>query len=123
MFFIGIISILSKEKKLDFSQSIMCPICGHFGRYEVYVKYNELSLFFIPLLKFGKEYIAVSTCCKSIYGITKECGKEIENKTKLSLDENDLTPLNINLEIFCPACGYKLSKDFEFCPKCGRKID
>ena len=34
-----------KTKKLDFSQTVICPTCGAYGRLEAFMTYTFFSLF------------------------------------------------------------------------------
>ena len=52
MFFIA--GINKKREQLDYYEPILCTECTKYGRFEAYIEYNQFSLFFIPLFKFGK---------------------------------------------------------------------
>lgn len=49
MFFI--MGITQGRKDFDYNQMMVCAHCGSYGRYQVYMTYMCLSLFFIPCLK------------------------------------------------------------------------
>ena len=51
MFFI--MGITQGRKDFDYNQMMVCAHCGSYGRYQVYMTYMCLSLFFIPCLKFS----------------------------------------------------------------------
>ena len=56
--------IYDRVKEIPFKGEMdVCPSCGRYCNYRKYVKYTCLSLFFIPILKWGKQYYAESTCC------------------------------------------------------------
>lgn len=122
MFFI--FGISTKEKDIDFVQTIVCSSCGSYGRLEVFMTYTYFSLFFIPIIKWNKKYYVKSTCCGSLYTINENLGKDIERGQVSNIDERDLQPININhnKERVCSNCNYPLDSDYEYCPKCGRKI-
>lgn len=124
MFFI--MGISSGEKKLNFVQTIVCSVCGKFGRLEAYMTYTYFSLFFIPLFRWNVKYFVVSSCCGTVYSIDKSLGRRIQKGEEVSLTENDLIQAGHhsqrNESPGCPFCGYPVSKEFEFCPKCGRKL-
>lgn len=122
MFFV--FGISTKEKEIDFTQTTICFSCGSYGRYEVFMTYTHLSLFFIPVLRWNKEYYIRMSCCNSLYSIDSELGKDIERGVKTTINESDLSPININFnkESQCPSCNYKLSPEYEYCPSCGQKI-
>ena len=122
MFFIGGIS--NGEKKLNYTQSIICPRCSSFGRMEIYITYMCFSFFFIPILKWNKKYFVKNTCCNSIYLLDKEIGLRISKGENISISENDLQLVD-NYQKFiskCVNCGYISNDDFQYCPKCGQRL-
>ena len=122
MFFI--FGISTKEKDLDFNQTTICPSCDAYGRLEAFMTYSYFSLFFIPILKWNKKYYMRSSCCGSLYIIDKDLGKAIERGERVTINESDLHPININYhrERVCPSCNYQINEEFEYCPKCGRRL-
>ncbi|MBU5425600.1 zinc ribbon domain-containing protein [Tissierella pigra] len=122
MFFV--FGISTKEKNIDFAQTIVCTSCGSYGRLEVFMTYTFFSLFFIPIIKWNKKYYVRSVCCGSLYTIDNDLGKAIERGQKSKIEESELKPLNVNYskERFCSNCGYIINNDFEYCPKCGKKL-
>lgn len=122
MFFI--FGISTKEKDIDFVQTIICPNCSAYGRLEVFMTYTYFSLFFIPIFKWNKKYYVRSTCCGSLYIIDNDLGRAIETGEKSSINEADLHIINMNYsrQRVCPNCNYSIDSDFEYCPKCGRKL-
>lgn len=89
MFFM--MGITDGRKDLDFCQTITCKICGRFGRYQVYMTYMVLSLFFIPCFKWGRRYFVQTTCCNSVYGLDPTVGKRIERGEDVEITDDDLT--------------------------------
>ena len=121
MFFI--MSILQSKKKLDWQQNGICPCCGAFSRFEVYFTYSYLSLFFIPVWKWNKQYYVKMRCCDAVYLLNPEKGNAIREGKSVSIDPEDLTPVQTGSLIkHCANCGYLLDDSFEYCPKCGKKI-
>lgn len=118
MFFL--MGINRQQKKLEFSQMMICSLCGQYGRYEVYRICTVLSLFFIPVLKWGKQYYVKTTCCNGMYTIDREVGRQIERKeiTELRFEQLHLMPNQKRLRR-CDVCGYQTEEDFSFCPSCG----
>lgn len=121
MFFI--FGISTKEKKLDFTQTIVCSNCGSYGRYETLMTYSYFSLFFIPILKWNKKYYITITCCGSVYELNKDIGRAIERGENININESDLEPLNINKSKICLNCGFPIDDVFEYCPKCGERLN
>lgn len=124
MFFI--MGMSSKIDKLDFNQNTICPNCGRYGRYEVFMEYSYLSLFFIPIIKWGKKYYAKTSCCGSTYSIPKELGKRIAKKEDVDLTEQDLQiirPGHAHHIKRCTNCGFETREDFIYCPKCSNILE
>ena len=57
MFFI--MGITDGRKDFDFNQLITCSICGKYGRFNVFMTYTVLSLFFIPTFKWNEVLIYI----------------------------------------------------------------
>jgi len=89
MFFIC--GINSGQKELKFNQLVICSQCGSYGRYQVFMTYMCLSLFFIPVLKWGKRYYVKMSCCGSVYELNSETGKRIARGENLEIMSSDLT--------------------------------
>lgn len=122
MFFIW--GINSKRKDLNISDLKICGVCGAYGRYEGFVDYQNFNLFFIPLISWGEKYYIRSTCCGSIFAISQELGKEIENGRVTKINDEDLTLVqgNYSPKKICSNCGQVADADFEYCPKCGTSL-
>ena len=119
MFFIAGIS--SKRDRLDYNQTIICSNCGKYSRYEVFMEYTCLSLFFIPVFKWGKKYYAKTSCCSSLYLTNKDIGKKIANNENINLTDQDLELVQQGYVYSikrCENCGYETNEDFNYCPKC-----
>lgn len=89
MFFIC--GINSGQKELKFNQLVICGQCGSYGRYQVFMTYMCLSLFFIPVLKWGKRYYVKMSCCGSVYELDSDTGKRIARGETLEIMASDLT--------------------------------
>lgn len=120
MFFV--FGISSKEKELDFTQTVICPSCGSYGRLEVFMTYTFFSLFFIPVFKWNKKYYVKTTCCGSVYAIDNDLGNDIERGTKTKIEESDLHPIYTgHRQRFCTNCNLPMEPDYQYCPRCGNK--
>lgn len=120
---IFIFGMSSKEEKLDFSQTIICPNCGAYGRLELFMTYSYFSLFFIPLFKWNKKYLVRSTCCDSIYTINDDLGRDIEKGIKTRIEESDLEPIHTGYrQKYCSNCHFPIEPEFQYCPRCGTKL-
>lgn len=122
MFFI--FGISSKEKEIDFTQTIVCSNCGAYGSLKVFMTYSYFSLFFIPIIRWNKKYYVRKTCCGSLYTIDSDLGKDIENGIVNKIQDKDLTALKVNHNRrgVCSNCNNSLESNYEFCPKCGKKV-
>ena len=114
----------SNAKKVLFTQESICKKCGKRTVLTVYMTYMCVSIFFIPIVKWGRKYYAQSSCCHTVFAIPEEVGKAISHKAKVTLSDEDLImPQYDNREIVvCPYCGYLISERFDFCPKCGKRV-
>lgn len=124
MFFVGGVS--SKQKRLNFDQTIVCPNCGKFGHYEVFMEYMYLSLFFIPTLKWSRKFYVKSGCCGTVYSINKEIGDRILRGEQIALREQELHLIQQGRNSFtkqCPNCGFETQEDFQYCPRCASPLN
>lgn len=119
MFFL--ISCGPRERQLDFSQVMDCPVCGRTGTVEVYKRTQAFSLFFLPVYQWGEEYYARMSCCGAAVPLAHAWGKGIEDGSVESLPE-DLFDQAEGSEKVCPVCGYRTTEDFEYCPHCGARL-
>jgi hypothetical protein len=124
MFFIA--GINSKSEQLDYYEPIMCSACTKYGRFEAFVEYRELSLFFIPIFRFGKKYYARTTCCNSLYLITnkEKClMMERGHGHNVFLKDKDLMLIQKgSAGRTCPNCHNQVSQEHNYCPNCGTKL-
>ena len=132
MFFI--FGIQSGQKELNYNELVICEHCGSYGRYQVFMTYMCLSLFFIPVLKWGKRYYVKMSCCSALYELNYETGRQIargesveikSSDLKLPREGNRLNPRWDSEETMtkrCGNCGYVTKEDFEYCPKCGQRF-
>lgn len=140
-FFFG---IMNDQKDLDFHQPMTCDVCGRMGQYQVFVTYMVLSIFFIPIFKWGRTYYVRTSCCGSLYQLRPEVGRAIERGESVTIQQTDLyleqrgqnttgTPAGSTQQRLleqqgkwtkvCYNCGYTTTEDFEYCPKCGKKFE
>lgn len=124
MFFM--MSITDGRKVFDFTQTVICDIFGKYGRYQVFMTYTVLSLFFIPCFKWNKRFYVQTSCCNTLYELDPAIGKRIAKGENLEIMPDNLMKVNIpgysNSYKKCGNCGYETNEDFEFCPKCGVKF-
>ena len=119
------IGISDGRKDFDFSQSILCRFCGKYGRYQAFMTYTVLSLFFIPCFKWNKHYYVQTSCCGRVYKLDPEIGKRIVRGEQVDIADSDLWDAGYSsrpMPKTCSYCGYSTYEDFQFCPKCGREF-
>jgi len=125
MFFFGIFGVQTKSKEIKDINNITCKKCGRLGVYRLVKNYRFFHLFFIPLFRWGEEYFLISRCCKSVFKISKEKGRRLEDGIDLYVDEMEMQYLygeeKHQLDK-CIHCGQSVDKSFEYCPYCGRKL-
>lgn len=122
MFFI--FGIAPKIVPLNYIGDLQVHTCGKFGRYEVFRQQTTLSIFFIPIFSWKKEYFVKSTCCERTYQLSQEIGRKIEAVENPIITEDMLTPLfRDSGYITCPHCGYLCDPEFTYCPSCGKPLD
>ena len=114
--------ITEGRKDLDCTQLIVCDTCGKYGRYEVFMTYTVLSLFFVPVFKWNRRYYVRTSCCGAVYKLGKETGERIRRGEDVKIDPEDLTPLSVPAGKRCVHCGFETQEDFEYCPKCGNRF-
>ena len=131
MFFIC--GINSGQKELPFNQLVICNCCGSYGRYQISMTYMCLSLFFIPILKWGRHYYVKMSCCGTIYELSPELGRRIAQGKQVEISQSDLMLVKSgtgnpwqsrqSTKRICTNCGYETEEDFAYCPKCGQKLN
>lgn len=126
MFFIGIFGIENKDKKVKELTSLSCKKCnGTTG--ELIKNYNYFHVFFIPIFKWDEKYYVTCNTCKSLFLISKEKGKSIEQGKNIEVTYWDLQESyeNYYQDYYykvCGNCGNRIESKFKYCPHCGEKI-
>lgn len=125
MFFM--MGITDGRKELNYSQTEICSVCGCYGRYQVFMTYTLLSLFFIPCFKWNRHYYVQTSCCNTLYELDREVGRRIERGENVRILAEHLQKLGSGRSSYtdykrCLNCGYETTEDFVFCPKCGARL-
>lgn len=123
MFFM--MGITDGRKNFDFVQTEICDVCGRYGRYEVFMTYMVLSLFFIPCFKWNKRYYVRTSCCGTLYELDPGIGRAIAHGGLVKILPQHLMRVNegtYHSTKHCNNCGYETDENFEYCPKCGQKF-
>lgn len=129
MFFIGIFGVENKQKEIKELKTIECKTCEIRTRGVLVKSYEYFHIFFIPIFRWNEKYYVMCKRCNSIYEISKERGKEIENDENLDIKLDDMVLIQEGerygknaLERRCPNCGNILKEDYKYCPYCGNKL-
>lgn len=126
MFFIC--GINQAKKILDYTKTVICNLCGGYGRYQVFMTYSYFSIFFIPIIKWDRHYYVQMSCCNTVYELDQEKGKRLQRGESIDIGEQDLTLVQSGQRTNqwnrkrCSNCGYETSEDFDYCPKCGHRL-
>lgn len=127
------IGVTNGQKALPYHQTGVCPRCGQFTAYEVFMTYMQLLLFFIPCFKWHRQYFVRMRCCGAIYALDSEIGRRIARGEAVAIRPEDLDgPIGTASEDGhchraprhrCRFCGYETDENFDYCPKCGRRFE
>lgn len=123
MFFI--MGIMPGRKDFSNHQMTICDHCGSYGRYQGFMTYLCLSLFFIPVLKWKKQYYVQMSCCNTLYALDPEIGKRIAKGEEVEILPKHLTEVQTgrkNKYKRCENCGFETQTEYTYCPNCGRKF-
>ena len=106
MFFIGIFGINTKEEEIKTENSIICPICEAYGRYEIIKRYTYFHFFFIPLWRWNRQYFIKTRCCNRICKLDTEIGIRLERGESISIGKEDLQCEDITFRRFVLVVPY-----------------
>ena len=123
MFFI--FGISNGRRDIEYNQSMICSVCGKYGRYQVFMDYMYFSLFFIPIIKWNKTYYVRSSCCGTLYTIDRDLGNRIARGESIVLNEEDLHLVSSGWHSEhkkCSRCGFETNEDYRYCPKCANPL-
>lgn len=121
MFFI--MGISQNHKKLDYRQLNICKCCGKYSNIDIYMTYWYFMFFFIPIIKWNKEYYVKTSCCNKIAKLNDEIGRQIEKgeSININIDELYFGCKEDSIKV-CSVCSYSTEEDFIYCPKCSNKL-
>ena len=118
---IFIAGVSPRLRQLGFAGGV-CPACGVSGRLHIVKQSQYISLFFIPLIPFGGEYIATCGGCASVSALRKESGKRFEREPERPLGLHDLELIKNNHGARCSRCGRRAEPGYVYCPGCGDRL-
>jgi ribosomal protein L32 len=122
MFFF-IVGVNTAAKELGTIPNTVCLSCGAYARLTVTVIYSVFSLFFIPLFKWNRRYIATASCCNAVFEIDADAGRDFERGRTDTIDSKRMHKTSeYTAPSDCPYCGAVLPPGAHFCYNCGRPM-
>ena len=118
---IFIAGISPRLRQLGYARAT-CPACGASGRLHIVKQSQCVSLFFIPLIPFGGEYIATCGGCASVFALRKEAGREFERRPEQPFSPYDLELIKNNHSVCCSRCRHRAQPGYAYCPGCGGRL-
>ena len=124
-----IFGIENKQKEIKQLDNIYCKTCSIRTMGTLIKSYEYFHIFFIPIFRWNEKYYIMCKRCNSIYEISKEKGKAIENGEINEVNLEDMTLIQEGqvygkraVKKVCPNCGKTVEGDYNYCPYCGSKI-
>ncbi|MBQ4062550.1 MAG: zinc ribbon domain-containing protein [Christensenellaceae bacterium] len=121
MFFFGIFGTGEDKKEIKVFTNVICPKCGVYTRARLVMYYRYFHFFFIPLFKFGKEYVLLLDCRCPHYDVDPQYFEELKNSDRIDFSRVTASGAYRRADI-CPNCGGDLNGGFSYCPYCGKKL-
>jgi len=84
--------------------------------------YQQFSLFFIPLFRFGKQYFVSCPNCGTVYEIRNDEGKRMEKDFSAEISPDMLTIVHGATKKTCPSCKCAVDTKCRYCPNCGTSL-
>ena len=100
----------------------VCLSCGRAVDFHISKKQSALSLFFIPIIRFGTAYRVKCPKCGGVMALSKEKGKDLEHDNRSMIYADDLEVVEKSAGPICPSCGAKIIVNQNFCYQCGAKL-
>ena len=99
------------------------PCCGVYGSYAVVTcAYQQFTLFFIPLFRFGRRYFVSCPHCGTVFELERDEGRRVARDAGAEIDPERLHRIAAPRVRFCPNCGTNVGPESHFCPNCGTKL-
>ena len=100
-----------------------CPACGAQDKLFLVKRSQTLSLFFIPVVKYGGEYLVTCGQCASLMELNPQMGKRVERDLNTRISPYDMQIIKNKNMPRCPQCGRQVYRDQNYCPGCGHKLE
>jgi len=97
--------------------------CGASGAMGVVTcTFQQFTLFFIPIFRFGKRYFVTCPSCGTVYEMSKEEGRRIEHDYTAEIDPNSIYVVQRSSRKVCPNCKCAVDQSSRYCPNCGTSL-
>lgn len=99
------------------------PCCGKNNvRVAFTCTYQQFTLFFIPLFRFGKRYFITCPDCGAVYELRKDEGERAAANWNAEINPDCIFIVQNSYKKTCPACKCSVNSDSRFCPNCGQRL-
>lgn len=116
-------AITSSTDELGMRRCNYFPCCGVTGSMAAVTCVSQrFILFFIPLFRFGKRYFLSCPGCGTVYEISKDEGRRLEQDPSAEIDPSKIFRMVGQTIKYCPGCGADIRPGSRYCSRCGRKL-
>lgn len=122
MFFLGIIGVMDRKKRIRKINLSPCRICDDTESGMLFKVERVFSFFFLPLFHWNTRYGVQCRRCGSLYWISKEKGEKLEKGQEDSIGYWDMLENKMVRGGVCPHCQKRILPTFDYCPHCGKKL-
>lgn len=99
------------------------PCCSLSGAMAaVTCTFQQFTLFFIPLFRFGKRYFVTCPNCGTVYEIAKDEGKRLERDPLAEINPDKMYMMQGTYRKTCPNCKFPVDPGSRYCPNCGASL-
>ena len=120
MFFI--VGVTSGSAEIGMRGCGWFPCCGVGGTAAVTGAFQQFTLFFLPLFRFGKRYFVSCPNCGAVYEIERDEGRRVARDPAAVIRPDAIRRVAGRAARFCPNCGAQVDPSCRYCPSCGTKL-
>jgi len=84
--------------------------------------FQQFTLFFIPLFRFGKRYFITCPNCGAVYELRKDEGERVAANWSAEINPDCIFIVQNSYKKTCPACKCSVNSDCRYCPNCGQRL-
>ena len=84
--------------------------------------FQQFTLFFIPLFRFGKRYFVSCPNCGTVYEVRKDEGQRLERDYAAEINPDTLFIVQGASKKICPNCKSSVAPNCRYCPNCGTSL-